>query len=123
MPEAESLAAANKRIRNILKQAQREPMEIVNASLLKQDEEKHLAQHLALLEAEVMPLIHHGEYTQALKQLASLRPAVDAFFDKVMVMAEDKVLRDNRLALLTKLEGLFMRVADISKLQYGVQQS
>jgi glycyl-tRNA synthetase beta chain len=123
MPEAESLAAANKRIRNILKQAQREPMEIVNASLLKQDEEKHLAQHVALLEAEVMPLIHHGEYTQALKQLASLRPAVDAFFDKVMVMVEDKVLRDNRLALLTKLEGLFMRVADISKLQYGVQQS
>ncbi|MBI3343347.1 MAG: glycine--tRNA ligase subunit beta [Gammaproteobacteria bacterium] len=123
MPEAESLAAANKRIRNILKQAQREPMEIVNASLLKQDEEKHLAQHLALLEAEVMPLIHHGEYTQALKHLASLRPAVDAFFDKVMVMAEDAALRDNRLALLTKLEGLFMRVADISKLQYGVQQS
>ncbi|MCL5801255.1 MAG: glycine--tRNA ligase subunit beta, partial [Gammaproteobacteria bacterium] len=123
MPEAESLAAANKRIRNILKQTQREPMEIVNASLLKQDEEKHLAQHLALLETEVMPLIHHGEYTQALKHLASLRPAVDAFFDKVMVMAEDAALRDNRLALLTKLEGLFMRVADISKLQYGVQQS
>ncbi|HWQ95377.1 MAG TPA: glycine--tRNA ligase subunit beta, partial [Gammaproteobacteria bacterium] len=123
MPEAESLAAANKRIRNILKQAQREPMEIVNSSLLKQEEEKHLAQHLALLEAEVMPLIHHGEYTQALKHLASLRPAVDAFFDKVMVMAEDAALRDNRLALLTKLEGLFMRVADISKLQYGVQQS
>lgn len=123
MPEAESLAAANKRIRNILKQAQREPMEIVNASLLKQVEERHLAQHLALLEAEVMPLIHHGEYTQALKHLASLRPAVDAFFDKVMVMAEDAALRDNRLALLTKLEGLFMRVADISKLQYGGQQS
>lgn len=123
MPEAESLAAANKRIRNILKQAQGEPMEMVNADLLKLDEEKHLAQHLALLEAEVMPLIHHGEYTQALKHLASLRPAVDAFFDKVMVMVEDKALRDNRLALLTKLEGLFMRVADISKLQYGVQQS
>ena len=119
MPEAESLAAANKRIRNILKQAQREPMEIVNADLLKQDEEKHLARHLALLEEEVMPLIHHEQYTQALKHLASLRPAVDAFFDKVMVMVEDKALRDNRLALLTKLEGLFMRVADISKLQYG----
>ncbi len=123
MPEAESLAAANKRIRNILKQVQREPMEIVNANLLKQDEERHLAQHLALLEEEVMTLIHRGEYTQALKHLASLRPAVDAFFDKVMVMAEDAALRDNRLALLTKLEGLFMRVADISKLQYGAQQS
>jgi glycyl-tRNA synthetase beta chain len=122
MPEAESLAAANKRIRNILKQAQGEPMEMVNAGLLKLDEEKHLAQHLALLEAEVMPLIHHEEYTQALKHLASLRPAVDAFFDKVMVMVEDKALRDNRLALLTKLEGLFMRVADISKLHYGGQQ-
>lgn len=66
-----------------------------------------------------MPLVHQGEYTQALKQLAALRPAVDAFFDKVMVMVEDAALRDNRLALLTKLEGLFMRVADISKLQYG----
>ncbi|MEO6697484.1 MAG: glycine--tRNA ligase subunit beta, partial [Gammaproteobacteria bacterium] len=121
MPEASMLVAANKRIRNILKQAQREPVEIVNADLLKQDEEKHLARHLALLEKEVMPLIHHEQYTQALKHLASLRPAVDAFFDKVMVMVEDKPLRDNRLALLTKLEGLFMRVADISKLQYSSQ--
>ena len=71
-----------------------------------------------MLEAKVLPLLHRGEYEQALKQLASLRPAVDTFFEKVMVMAEDDALRANRLALLTKLEGLFMRVADISKLQY-----
>ncbi len=122
LPEAEALAAANKRIRNILRQAKGEARDGVDHALLKVAEEKRLAEQVELLEKQVTPLVHQGEYTQALKRLAALRPAVDAFFDKVMVMVEDAALRDNRLALLTKLEGLFMRVADISKLQYGDRQ-
>ncbi len=122
LPEAEALAAANKRIRNILRQAKGEARDVIDHALLKVAEEKRLAEQVELLEQQVTPLVHQGEYTQALKRLAALRPAVDAFFDKVMVMVEDAALRDNRLALLTKLEGLFMRVADISKLQYGDRQ-
>ena len=118
LPEAESLAAANKRIRNILKQGKGEVREVIDHGLLQEEAERNLAQQVEMLEAKVLPLLHRGEYEQALKQLASLRPAVDTFFEKVMVMAEDDALRANRLALLTKLEGLFMRVADISKLQY-----
>ncbi len=123
LPEAEALAAANKRIRNILRQAKGEAREVIDHTLLKEEAEKNLAQQVELLEGKVTPMLHREEYTQALKQLASLRPAVDMFFDKVMVMVEDKALRDNRLALLTKLEALFMRVADISRLQYGERQS
>ena len=119
LPEAESLAAANKRIRNILKQAKGAARDVLDHGLLKEEAEKNLARQVEQLEAQVVPMLHREEYTQALKQLASLRPAVDTFFDKVMVMVEDTALRDNRLALLTKLEGLFMGVADISKLQYG----
>ncbi len=119
MPEAESLAAANKRIRNILRQAKGGARDVVARALLKAAEEVRLAEQVELLEQRITPLVHQGEYTQALKQLAALRPAVDTFFDKVMVMVEDADLRDNRLALLTRLEALFMRVADISRLQYG----
>ncbi|MDO9371673.1 MAG: glycine--tRNA ligase subunit beta [Gammaproteobacteria bacterium] len=121
LPEAESLAAANKRIRNILKQGKDAARDVLDHGLLKEEAEKNLARQVEQLEAQVTPMLHREEYTQALKQLASLRPAVDTFFDKVMVMVEDAALRDNRLALLTKLEGLFMGVADISKLQYGAQ--
>ncbi|MDA1107406.1 MAG: glycine--tRNA ligase subunit beta [Proteobacteria bacterium] len=123
LPEAESLAAANKRIRNILKQGKGAAREVLDHALLKEEAEKNLARQVEQLEAQVAPMLHREEYTQALKHLASLRPAVDTFFDKVMVMVEDTALRDNRLALLTKLEGLFMGVADISKLQYGGSQS
>lgn len=119
LPEAESLAAANKRIRNILKQGKGEAREVIDHGLLQEEAEKTLARQVEQMEMEVPPLLHREEYEQALKLLASLRPAVDTFFDKVMVMVEDAGLRDNRLALLTKLEGLFMRVADISKLHYG----
>ncbi len=119
LPEAESLAAANKRIRNILKQGKGEVREVIDHGLLQEEAEKSLARQVEQMEVEVTPMLHREEYEQALKQLASLRPAVDTFFDKVMVMVEDAGLRDNRLALLTRLEGLFMRVADISKLHYG----
>ncbi|MEO7557548.1 MAG: glycine--tRNA ligase subunit beta, partial [Gammaproteobacteria bacterium] len=117
LPEAESLASANKRIRNILKQAQGQVADDINESLLTEHGEKILAQQLHLLAQEVMPLLRRDDYTQALTRLASLRPAVDEFFDKVMVMAEDAAVRKNRLALLNKLSELSMHVADLSKLQ------
>ncbi|MEO5573985.1 MAG: glycine--tRNA ligase subunit beta [Gammaproteobacteria bacterium] len=119
LPEAESLAAANKRIRNILKQAQNQAAYNVNDDLLNEPNEKILAQQVQFLEREVMPMLHRGDYTQTLTRLASLRPAVDEFFDKVMVMADDSAVRANRLALLNKLSELFMHVADLSRLQNG----
>ena len=117
LPEAESLAAANKRIRNILRQAQSEVGDAIDDSLLVEQSEKNLAQKLHVLEQDVTPLLHGEQYAEALTQLASLRPAVDEFFDKVMVMADDIKVRKNRLALLNKLSELFMHVADLSKLQ------
>ncbi|MEW6353708.1 MAG: glycine--tRNA ligase subunit beta [Pseudomonadota bacterium] len=117
LPEAESLAAANKRIRNILKQAPDQVADSIQENLLHEVAEKNLAQQLDWMEEQVMPLLQSGDYTQALTRLAALRPAVDEFFDKVMVMVDDAALRKNRLALLNKLSGLFMRAADLSKLQ------
>ncbi len=117
LPEAEALAAANKRIRNILRQAEGTPAIEVNEALLVEPAEQALAAAVRRLRGEVAPLIARGDYTAALKQLAALRPTVDAFFDEVMVMAEDPALRANRLALLNGLSGLFLQVADISRLQ------
>ncbi len=117
LPEAEALAAANKRIRNILRQAGGTPAAEVNPALLREDAEKHLAEQVAARRTEVEPLFHHADYGAALKRLASLRPAVDAFFDKVMVMTDDPAVRNNRLALLNNLSELFLGAADISRLQ------
>jgi glycyl-tRNA synthetase beta chain len=117
LPEAEALAAANKRIRNILRQAEGALATEVNETLLVETAELELAAAVRRLRAEVAPLLTRGDYTATLKQLAGLRPTVDAFFDKVMVMAEDPALRANRLALLNGLSGLFLQVADISRLQ------
>ncbi|TAM43635.1 MAG: glycine--tRNA ligase subunit beta [Gammaproteobacteria bacterium] len=117
LPEAEALAAANKRIRNILRQAGGKPAAEVNPALLREDAEKHLAEQVAARRTEVEPLFHHADYGAALKRLASLRPAVDAFFDKVMVMTDDPAVRNNRLALLNNLSELFLGAADISRLQ------
>ena len=117
LPQAEALAAANKRIRNILKQAGGAPVTTVNPVLLREPAEQQLAQEVEALRAQVQPLFSAGNYAAALKALASLRPAVDEFFDKVMVMAEDTALRHNRLALLANLSNLFLGAADISKLQ------
>ncbi len=117
LPQAEALAAANKRIRNILKQAGGAPTTTVDSALLREPAEQQLAQEVEALRAQVQPLFSAGNYAAALQALASLRPAVDAFFDKVMVMAEDTALRQNRLALLTNLSNLFLGAADISKLQ------
>lgn len=117
MPEAESLAAANKRIRNILKQAEEHiPAEVAPERLV-EPAERALYQQLASLSEQVTPLFDAGEYTPALQRLAGLREAVDGFFDKVMVMTDDDKLRRNRLALLARLNGLFLRAADFSRLQ------
>ncbi|MEQ6342405.1 MAG: glycine--tRNA ligase subunit beta [Gammaproteobacteria bacterium] len=119
LPEAESLAAANKRIANILRQAieRGETIpDVVADSLLTEPAERALAEQVALIRAEVMPLLEDTDYTQAMVRLARLRETVDTFFDKVMVMAEDASLRTNRLALLKQLAELMNPVADISKL-------
>ncbi len=118
LPEAQALAAANKRIRNILRQAGGTPPPAApDAALLKEPAERKLAEEVQALDAQVAPLLKSGDYTQALKRLAGLRPAVDEFFDTVMVMVDDAAVRNNRLALLNRLGNLFLNVADISRLQ------
>lgn len=117
LPEAEALAAANKRIRNILKQAGGKPRDGVDASLLREDAERVLAEQVNARRAEVEPLFVKGDFEAALRSLASLRGPVDTFFDKVMVMVEDESLKQNRLALLNSLSNLFLGAADISRLQ------
>lgn len=89
----------------------------MNESELAEPAERTLYNQLAALGAEVTPLFDAGEYTEALRRLARLREPVDAFFDKVMVMTDDAALRRNRLALLDGLSNLFLRAADLSRLQ------
>jgi glycyl-tRNA synthetase beta chain len=115
--EAESLAAANKRIRNILKQVEGVLPFQVRPDLLVEDAEQALAGRLVELSSEVIPLMATGLYSEALTRLAALREPVDRFFDQVMVMVDDTALRDNRIALLNELSSLFLRVADFSRLQ------
>jgi glycyl-tRNA synthetase beta chain len=117
LPEAQSLAAANKRIGNILKKTDQAIPETVEETRLAEDAEKQLAAQLEQMNRSVVPLLDAGDYTPALKTLAGLRDVVDLFFDKVMVMVEDDKLRANRLALLQNLSRLFLRVADLSRLQ------
>ena len=114
---AASLAAANKRIRNILKKTDEAIPEGVDDELLHEPAEKTLAETLHQMQTLVAPMLDSGDYAQALSRLADLREPVDAFFDHVMVMTDDTALRLNRLALLDQLSRLFLRVADISLLQ------
>lgn len=117
LPEAESLAAANKRIRNILRRCGEVIPEQVDAALLVEPAERSLALQLEQVLGRVSPLLHTKDYSGALTVLASLKGPVDAFFDSVMVMAEEASMRGNRLALLRSVEALFFQVADISRLQ------
>jgi len=118
MNEAQALAAANKRVSNILaKNGGDSVSEEINTSLLSEDAEKVLAQQVAAKQTEVQPLLADAKYKEALASLADLRAAVDAFFDNVMVMADDEAVKNNRLALLKQLQGLFIAIADISLLQ------
>ena len=114
MPEAAALAAANKRTQNILRKSG--SSEIVTPALFSQEEEKQLHAAISSLAPRVEDYIVKQDYAAALKDLAGIRSAVDAFFEKVLVNAEDEKVRQNRLALLTQLGGLMNRVADISKL-------
>jgi glycyl-tRNA synthetase beta chain len=117
LPQAQALAAANKRIRNILRQAGGRLADEVDVSQMTEPAERQLAEAVQALEGQVAPLFKSGHYAEALTRLAGLRPAVDEFFDKVMVMADDIAVRNNRLALLNRLSNLFLNVADISRLQ------
>ncbi|CCW31356.1 Glycine--tRNA ligase beta subunit [Xenorhabdus nematophila F1] len=117
LDEAVSLAAANKRVSNILAKSEEKLNDSVQASVLKAAEEIQLATHLVVLKEKLTPLFAESNYQDALVELASLREVVDAFFDNVMVMDEDSQVRINRLTLLSELRDLFLRVADISLLQ------
>ena len=120
LPEAASLAAANKRIRNILRQAGQANIAIPGAvedSLFREDAERSLSDTLAVIDPHARAMLDTGEYTGALARLAGLRDDIDRFFDTVKVMDDDERLRGNRLALLARIGALFMETADISVLQ------
>ncbi len=116
LPEAAALAAANKRVSNILAKAEGTIPASVNSTLLIEAAEQTLAQQLNAQQAIVTPMFAAARFEEGLKSLAGLQSVVDDFFDTVMVNADDPALRDNRLALLTQLQGLFLEVADISQL-------
>lgn len=116
LDEAESLAAANKRIANILKKADQDTGRSVQTKLLSDDAEKALFEALDTASEAVRPMLVERRYADALQALASLKAPVDRFFDEVLVMAEDDALKNNRLALLGELRDLFLNVADISRL-------
>lgn len=116
LPEAAALAAANKRVSNILAKLDEPAADQVDSALLKEAAEQELATQLADYSARVAPLLVEHDYAQTLQVLAGLRDSVDRFFDDVMVMSDDQALRHNRLALLQQLRDLFLQVADISYL-------
>ncbi|WP_346796974.1 glycine--tRNA ligase subunit beta [Halomonas sp. Bachu 37] len=114
--EASALAAANKRVSNILAKQDHDGSTQVNAELLQEEAEKALHHALSTSRDSVLPLFADARYMEALDILATLRGPVDAFFDQVMVMADDAEIRRNRLALLASLQALFLEIADISQL-------
>jgi glycyl-tRNA synthetase beta chain len=115
LPEAESLAAANKRIINILKKSDQAISEEIGS--LVEVAEKNLLAAAEASNADILPLLAEQNYPMALTRLAQLRDQVDAFFDQVMVNTDDLALRNSRLALLAMLSNQFLKIADISKLQ------
>jgi glycyl-tRNA synthetase beta chain len=114
LPEAEALVAANKRIGNILRKSQEEAFSEIEVNRLVLAEEKALFDEVTKLESSLPEQFEHGEYAAGLTSLACLQAVVDGFFDGVMVMDEDILIRNNRLALLARLKALFDRVADLS---------
>jgi glycyl-tRNA synthetase beta chain len=120
LPDAQSLAAANKRIGNILRQARQQgegDPGSIDTTRYEHDAERALGSALASAGAKAQERVRGGDYVGALRELAALRPTVDAFFDQVMVMADDPGLRANRLALLQALRQQFLAIADIGALQ------
>nr|VFJ70754.1 MAG: glycyl-tRNA synthetase beta chain [Candidatus Kentron sp. FW] len=124
LPEAASLASSNKRIQNILRQVTSEGDSTpdsslfgqVNEELLQEDAERDLATHLTALTPKVTGLLSRRDYTAAMTYLAELKNSIDAFFDAVLVMADDQRIKNNRLALLRDIHSLFSETADISRL-------
>lgn len=117
LPEAEALAAANKRVSNILAKQQNLPdASDVSADFLREPAEQALYQAIKDKKVEVAPSLESGDYSTGLQSLSSLKDSVDEFFDNVLVMHEDENIRANRLALLQQLRALFLRTADISYL-------
>lgn len=117
LDEAEALAAANKRVGNILAKFEGELPTDVDLALLQEAQEKTLAEEVDVMTEALEPAFATGNYQEALSKLASLRKPVDDFFDNVMVMADDAALKKNRLTLLNNLRNLFLEIADISLLQ------
>ena len=118
MPEAESLALANKRVKNILKD--QDVGELAKAKLSdgpREPAEAGLQEAISQKETQIQPLLKDRNYTEALRELAQLKEPIDRFFDEVKVMDDDAAVRQNRLVLLHRLSGLFLQVADISRLQ------
>jgi glycyl-tRNA synthetase beta chain len=115
-PDAASLAAANKRIANILRKNEVQNLGAVETSLLSEPAERVLFDHVIAMERAIIPLLAQRSYQAVLGKLALLRAAIDAFFDTVLVMVDDPAVRSNRLALLTRLRRLFLHVADFSRL-------
>jgi glycyl-tRNA synthetase beta chain len=116
LPEAASLAAANKRVGNILKKVEGDLPTEVRDSLLAESAERALFEAINVVQPRSTALFDGGDYTGSLRELAALRTPVDAFFDGVMVNADDPALRANRLALLGRLHAAMNRVADLSRL-------
>jgi len=118
LPEATALSVANKRVSNILsKYEEAIAAPAINSSLFENDIEKTLATQVANMHDSIRSLSENGDYPEILTKLAGLREPVDQYFDKILVMADDKSLRENRLLLLKQLRGLFLHVADIALLQ------
>ena len=117
LPEADSLAAANKRIRNILKKIENLPNLNIDDELLADGAERNLYNELVKMEQAVTPIINDREYGEALTLLAKLKQTIDPFFDDVMVMDEVEKVRNNRIALVTRVNNQFSAIADISCLQ------
>ena len=116
LPESEALSAANKRIGNILKKVEGHIEDVIDISNLREDAEKRLFEELSAIEPKADALYAEGHFEEMLALLAALRAPVDAFFESVMVNAEDPALRANRLALLKRLYGVMNRVAEIARL-------
>ena len=116
LPESAALAAANKRISNILRKSAVTATTQIDTALLLERAEQALYEQLLRLEPQIDQDLQRGQFAEALLQLASLRDPVDVFFDQVMVNADQAALRTNRLALLTRLSALMSGVADLSRL-------
>jgi glycyl-tRNA synthetase beta chain len=116
LPESTTLAAANKRIANLLKKLDGAPPSTINASLFESDAERTLFSAIEAAQAKTAPLFAQQSYVEGLSALASLSAPINQYFDEVMVMAEDQSVRHNRLACLKRVSDLFLNVADVSVL-------